>query len=393
MRSLVLTTLLGCGSGTVNWSDARDTAGSASDADADADGDADGDTDADGDADTDTDADETGTAPDDTAWEWPSGLDSRVCADGTEAFTDIQAAIDASSPGDHIGVCPGTYGPISVTWSFDVEITGVAGPDQTTIDGAGGPAVTVRDGDLVLSGFRVTGTGVEDPFYPEGAAFSMHETDSILRDCVVADTTGPFSVLFDEDTLVMEDVVWEDNETTILWFLYEGDSVRVTGNLVRGGVHESVLMAPDLTDLRVENNVFTGISIDRAKTAFGFDSNGEGSFVVANNVFHEVDDLEPYGGRVFSGAPTFENNIVLGCDAWDLRPMAASYSLFWDNGVDYAPTLTGTANLFEDPRFVDAAGGDFALLPDSPAIDAGDPGGVWLDADGTRNDMGCYGGH
>jgi hypothetical protein len=35
---------------------------------------------------------------------------------------------------------------------------------------------------------------------------------------------------------------------------------------------------------------------------------------------------------------------------------------------------------------------DFQLLPTSPGIDAGHPGDQYLDPDGSRNDMGAYGG-
>src|SRR4029453_15329915 len=45
----------------------------------------------------------------------------------------------------------------------------------------------------------------------------------------------------------------------------------------------------------------------------------------------------------------------------------------------------GEGNFDADPRFVDRS--DYALLPDSPCIDAGDP--TALDPDGTRADVGA----
>ena len=47
-------------------------------------------------------------------------------------------------------------------------------------------------------------------------------------------------------------------------------------------------------------------------------------------------------------------------------------------------------NITGDPQFVDNI--DLLLSPTSPGIDAGHPNELYLDADGTRNDIGAYGG-
>jgi len=49
------------------------------------------------------------------------------------------------------------------------------------------------------------------------------------------------------------------------------------------------------------------------------------------------------------------------------------YNNLWDNSGDYVGVSPGPHDIAADPRFVDAAAGDFHLLPDSPCIDAGDP--------------------
>jgi len=64
----------------------------------------------------------------------------------------------------------------------------------------------------------------------------------------------------------------------------------------------------------------------------------------------------------------------------------------WDNRVDYMTVQPGDGALSEDPRFVNDRGGDYHLEDDSPCIDAGDPAVPFEDPDGTRNDMGAYGG-
>jgi hypothetical protein len=57
----------------------------------------------------------------------------------------------------------------------------------------------------------------------------------------------------------------------------------------------------------------------------------------------------------------------------------------------------GTRDINEDPSFTDAhcsssSRPSFTLAGSSPAIDAGDPDAAYNDADGSRNDMGAYGG-
>jgi hypothetical protein len=57
------------------------------------------------------------------------------------------------------------------------------------------------------------------------------------------------------------------------------------------------------------------------------------------------------------------------------------------------PSYAGEhGNISADPRFVNAEGGDYSLGLDSPCMDAGDPDAAYNDADGTRCDMGAFGG-
>ncbi|MES2638526.1 MAG: hypothetical protein V4850_03565 [Myxococcota bacterium] len=333
------------------------------------------------DSDTDTDTDD---AP-------PVRATIAVCEDGSADYTTIQAAIDASAPGDSVSVCPGTYAAINVPWSVEVSITSTDGPDATSIDGGGGPAVIVDNGTLTLSGFHVTGTALEDPYYPEAAAFSVHEGDLSVIDCHVTDTTGSFTVLMDENYLVLEDVVWENNTTDYLWYLIEGINADVRHNTVIGGQHQQVVTTADLDNLLMANNSFRDIGVGTAVTAFDFSSNGVGIQTITNNVFYNIDDADPYGGRTVDlNGVVFRNNIVAACDAADLRAMDASYSVFWDNLGEFESSVTGTGNVYADPRFGDAAGGDFSLDSGSPAINAGNP--ALFDADGSRSDIGRYGG-
>ncbi len=52
----------------------------------------------------------------------------------------------------------------------------------------------------------------------------------------------------------------------------------------------------------------------------------------------------------------------------------------------------GTGDITQDPQFVNPSSYDYHLQPGSPCINTGDPNANYNDIDGSRNDMGAYGG-
>ena len=106
-----------------------------------------------------------------------------------------------------------------------------------------------------------------------------------------------------------------------------------------------------------------------------------------------------------SGTVQLNNTVVQATSsAWALYGSSTGQFSYNDvynssSGVrTYGGSFTaGTRDISEDPSFVDAhcsssSRPSFALAGSSPAIDAGDPEAAYNDADGSRNDMGAYGG-
>ncbi|MFQ5510851.1 MAG: FlgD immunoglobulin-like domain containing protein [Candidatus Krumholzibacteriia bacterium] len=88
------------------------------------------------------------------------------------------------------------------------------------------------------------------------------------------------------------------------------------------------------------------------------------------------------------------NSVGVGIECGGTISLARSYNLVWNNsGGDYNGCGAGSGSIAADPRFADAAGGDYHLALHSPAIDAGNPDVTFQDPDGSRGDMGWYGSH
>ena len=138
-------------------------------------------------------------------------------------------------------------------------------------------------------------------------------------------------------------------------------------------------------------------------------------FVLVNSII--ADQMETIWAHLdINGSEGLISNCVL-YDNIKYRPLIRLYeaklevlnSIFWELGtnpfdiglngqlaVHYSNIeggYDGIGNIDSDPIFEDAASGDFHLGTGSPCIDAGFVSHLYDDPDGSRNDMGAYGGN
>jgi len=171
----------------------------------------------------------------------------------------------------------------------------------------------------------------------------------------------------------------------------------------------------DSDDVLVLNSVFGGNQADQGGGAILVAVDGDGT-VIANNVL--IANSSPEGAGVHFRAALgdldgqdvdFVNNIVAFNQGYGAY---TELTLFGDNfqyndvfgntaggyGAPIGPILIPANNIASDPLYVslsldgDWTNDDLALDTGSPCIDAGDPATFYNDPDGTRNDMGIYGG-
>lgn len=118
---------------------------------------------------------------------------------------------------------------------------------------------------------------------------------------------------------------------------------------------------------------------------------------VAFTVFHG--NIADNGAAAWFGAPnlTFRNNILANHATSSVMVADLVPSPYWSHNDTHPATFMGMSNptgnngnLSSDPVFTAAGSGDFHLAAGSVCIDAAEPG--MTDHDGSRADLGAYGG-
>jgi len=273
---------------------------------------------------------------------------------------------------------PGTYSSSSTGESFPVQMIEHSrltrsGADQSVLDAEGANRVIVCDGiaDVEISGLNITG-GVSGC----GGGILCRATSPTIRGNRIEGNAG----------------IWGGGIACL-----EGSTPLVVRNEIVGN---TTLYSPYFALLG--GGVFCNAS----------------SPVLERNLIAGNTSLD-YGGGIMCNAgshPLLLNNTIAGnladsgggLTAWNGSHPTLRNCILWDDVASANPELdpccgssatadysdvagswSGTNNLALDPRFVDAPGGDYHLLSDSPCIDAGDPTSPH-DPDTTVADMGAF---
>lgn len=165
-------------------------------------------------------------------------------------------------------------------------------------------------------------------------------------------------------------------------------NVHINGSRGRGFTLQSVNQGVEITNTVVQACSTTGISM----TDFC-------SPLIVNNT---ITDCGYYGVQMVNNCnPTLFNNIIVNSGRFGLYAQFSShpvlnYNDIWNNGlrdtnpVNYSPsTLDIGQGISANPQF---SGADFRLQAGSPCVNAGHPDAAYNDLDGSRNDIGAWGG-
>jgi hypothetical protein len=142
----------------------------------------------------------------------------------------------------------------------------------------------------------------------------------------------------------------------------------------------------------IANNVFWNNTRGSSCLYFYYQTGG----AIYNNTF-----IGNRGGIADDRYLDTRNNVIVnsahtGVGARFECPQEFHYNDVWNNSPNYDEYCTdqtgSNGNISADPLFRDVFDEDFRLQPASPARDAGDPAPEFNDPDGSRNDMGAWGG-
>ena len=282
----------------------------------------------------------------------------------------ITAAVAAANHGDTVSVSPGTYNEINIQLTNNITISSVSGPTNTIVDmqhtGRGfivtGPALT----NVSILGLTIQNAQI--PYYSGGGAVQVVSGKCRISGCIIQGVSGAADysgcpVFSDWANTNVNDVVVDNcivrnnfaancagigNCAVIKCLIYNNSA----GNnpIALAGCHS--------TNCTVYNN--TGGFLPNSWTAGGMGGGTAVNCIFWGNSGHNGQQIDP------GSSATVTYSIVQG-------------------------GFTGTGNLNSDPLFVNASIGDFHLQTNSPARHSGDP--TILNVDGSRSDMGAYGGN
>ncbi|MCB9777273.1 MAG: hypothetical protein H6742_01750 [Alphaproteobacteria bacterium] len=370
-------------------------------------------------------------------------------ADGSLDFPhmNIQDGIDAAS--DCVVVMEGVYREAIDFGGRRITVTGVSGPSSTIIDGRGlGSAVVTFDSSetasSVLDGFTIR------------AGDGYVESDSVSTTCNSTETCTDYydmycggGVFVDGADPILRNLVFTDNELPDASVVEDGNDTYTTTSF--GGAGCFLNSSATLHHVMFEANAadqggalyvddYSAIDIDQGAFYMNRATDGgaiqvDGGSVTLINVLTAGNEADDDGGGVLivdgslsatnvtlayetastgagiyasgSSSATVLNSIVANASSQGvLIDSGASYlgsysNVYGSGSLNYAGTTDPTGvsgNISSNPLFTDISldgdytNDDYTLRSTSPSVDAGNPSSAYDDADGTRNDMGAYGG-
>lgn len=260
-------------------------------------------------------------------------------------YNTIVLAINRAYTEDVIIVYPGIYKE-NLSVAKSIRIVGYDGPHTTVIDGsAGGNAVTLAENMTVTIQGLTISSGIYGVYQP--TAGTLH-----LQNCIFCGNTS-HGVYVDRTSKSLLPTV----------FIYNCISAHNDGS----GIYLNGALYHDL---------------------WGYEQYFYGNVTIYNTVLaaNSRYGLEARSSSIYSGSITLDYNDCLA-------NVLGNYSALFGPGM---PISAGTHSFSLDPDFVGGSAytcnQDCRLSPASPCRNTGALGVGWLNPDGTRNDIGAYGG-
>ncbi|MCO6472975.1 MAG: hypothetical protein J5I57_04520 [Melioribacteraceae bacterium] len=323
------------------------------------------------------------------------------------AADSIQKAVDASNEGDSIIVGSGTYeetiilkrGNKLIGMSSDSTIIDtrtlvtpsnfhvITSGDSSTIKGFAiivsdrdnGTAILCNEveGQIIISDNKVDNAAMGVFIVNSGADCKRNEFRNSKRGIhslslnndsytkidknIFYNNETAISTSFPENLTIRNNIIITKDEYSRGMYCAISDSLSVTNNLVISEIASDGIIMGDGKG-EISNNVIYGNHIDDALAL--------------------TDDSENYNNVIISSSK--------GVRFFDGKVNNYKYNVHWDVSEPYINGTPDTTNKELYPMFMNEGEEDYKLQKYSPLIDAGNP--EIKDKDGTRSDIGLYGG-
>ncbi len=329
----------------------------------------------------------------------------------TTAADSIQKCINICVDGDTVYVANGVYKE-NLVINTAISLIG-SSMDSTVIDGRGlGNFTITLNGTCTIKYLNVYGKGLSTIQTATITAFKY----LFIEYCRISEASD--GVDFINSGMIRNCVITDCRAGMGLAPVFDTCKIFVNNNLITlKNANESGISSSILGEYYITNNIilFTGanslghgISIGAPKKVYIYNNLISGfryrsiNFDTVIDTAFVIYNILAYGGSLHSsGNRIYVNNVVLTNNGRSIYQsgsgfISSDYNLFWKNGLDLDGTTYGDSDRVADPMFVKDTlpnaelDFDYHLQAFSPAIDKGDPN--ILDLDGTRSDIGMYGG-
>jgi nitrous oxidase accessory protein NosD len=232
-----------------------------------------------------------------------------------------------------------------------------------------------------------------------GVGVSMVGGDVIAKNLSIKNVTRGFNVFGHQENVIENCVVVLDKVNAI------GVSIGFSTNIDHYIRNNIILFTGSYNPgngisigaprrVLINNNLISGFADNI------FIDSPQDTVIIINNILNYQFVVGGYPASINAGNNRFKvRNVILARNKYAIIASGSpkiDYNVFWKNQKNLIGVIYGDSDIVADPMFVKdtipTADGnyDFHLQAYSPAIDKGDPN--ILDLDGTRSDIGLYGG-
>jgi len=319
-----------------------------------------------------------------------------------DQYLTIQEAIHGSRPGDTIIVTPGEYRLPPGNITIDKEsltLKSVGGASETIIAGRGNsPVISVLEGSrVVIDGFTITSVNkdMDTSAIRGGGIYCAPSSSPVIINNIITRNNAVFggAIYCDRSSspAIINNVISKNRATGFGGGIF---SYRASPNINRNRLVENEAadsgggIYSNRDSSRITNNI---IWKNKAKSGGGTSCYRSAATVINDTI---TANMAVYGGGIFVDSGSVRMiNLILWQNEDDLHfKQLSSASRPDHSNIGDGDFLGLNGNISADPLFTDPENGDFRLQPGSPCINSGNLEPIFYDHDGSRNDMGAYGG-